>query len=392
MEEVQSEKKPRSNQHFERFKKGLRDWYGIEYEELIEKYSYCGGDGDNGQKQDKRHLNYWLMLFGLRPFPCKETECVCGVTIKENCFVVDETETNFIHMGNCCIKKFMPENKSGRTCEICQEPHKNRKYNLCNDCKTTNKKCKTCNEYFEFDNKKHELCDECYDEKIEKEQEELRRRQEEWEREREIRHKKAMNAKKGFINANQTATQVKQVRQCTQCNENYETTNMLENNCLCNACKIIKQEQINKERQEIIEENIKRNKIVGLMCHCNLTTVLRQVSKDNLNKGKLFYCCSRNREEQCDYFMWKDESLKRINKNFEEKKNEEITSNESEDNTESESNSENESDSNEELERKCDCKLTAVIREVKKDGPNKGRLFYTCPRYYDKKCGYFMWK
>ena len=33
-----------------------------------------------------------------------------------------------------------------------------------------------------------------------------------------------------------------------------------------------------------------------------------------------------------------------------------------------------------------------IIREVKKDGPNKGKCFYTCSRYYDDKCKYFVWK
>ena len=37
-----------------------------------------------------------------------------------------------IVLGNCCIKKFIPS--SGRTCEECDEPHRNRKHNICNSC------------------------------------------------------------------------------------------------------------------------------------------------------------------------------------------------------------------------------------------------------------------
>ena len=126
---MEIQKKPRSNLFLERFKRGLWNWYKLTLEELTENYKYCGGDGDNASG-DERHHNYWVTLFGNEKCPYKETECFCGQQIRENCFVVDKTKTNFVHMGNCCIKRFMPEGKSGRTCEICEEPHKNRKDNL----------------------------------------------------------------------------------------------------------------------------------------------------------------------------------------------------------------------------------------------------------------------
>jgi hypothetical protein len=357
--EIQVEKKQRSNGHLERFKNGLFDWYNITYEDLIENYVYCGGDGDNNDKRSKRHLNYWCMLFGNQKLPCKHFECVCGIRIKENCFVMDSTKTKFVHMGNCCIKRFMPENKSGRTCEICNESHRNRKYNLCNDCKTTNNKCKICNEYFEFNNKKHELCDECHEEKIKKENEELERNREMFEREiqrynKEI-HEKSIKANKGLLNPTQTATNIKQLKQCIGCNQDYETTNMIEIECLCNSCKLIKQSQIE-------EENIKKNQQVGFMCYCELRTILREVKKDGPNKGKLFYTCSNSYDEKCNYFMWKNESIRRIQ------------------------------NSEENVNVLCKCNLPAIIREVFKDGPNKGKLFYTCSKNRDEKCNYFMWK
>ena len=40
----------------------------------------------------------------------------------------------------------------------------------------------------------------------------------------------------------------------------------------------------------------------------------------------------------------------------------------------------------------CYCKLPSVSREVKKDGANKGKIFYTCSKYFDDKCKYFVWK
>ena len=40
----------------------------------------------------------------------------------------------------------------------------------------------------------------------------------------------------------------------------------------------------------------------------------------------------------------------------------------------------------------CTCGLPTILREVKKDGPNKGKTFYTCSNNYAEKCNCFMWK
>lgn len=148
-----------------------------------------------------------------------------------------------------------------------------------------------------------------------------------------------------------------------------------------------------EEDFELDEEYIKQQKKIGLMCHCGLTTVLREVKKDGPNKEKLFYTCSKSYEEKCNYFMWKDESDKKrgINVN--------IKSVQSFDEREL---CEERKESNEEHDEKyykqqqkmglmCYCKLPSVSREVKKDGPNKGKIFYTCSRYFDDKCKYFVW-
>jgi hypothetical protein len=393
---MELQQKPRSNLFLERFKKGLMNWYGFTLEELTENYKYCGGDG--GNKEKSSHYNYWVLQFGDKDFPYKEFECICGHDIVENCFMVDKTRKKFIHMGNCCIKRFMPENKSSRTCELCEEPHKNRKDNLCYDCRETYNRCVICKEYFEFDDKKHEYCDECYDKKREIERQQIQREREQRQREREERqreieenYKKNMNAKKGLMNANQTATKIKQIKQCSECNINYETYNTIEEECLCNECKQTKQIQIEEENKKIREENVKKQQRIGLMCECELRTILREVKKDGVNKGKLFYCCPQHYDDKCDYFMWKDESDRRINRNV--KSIESIEEKELIEEREENINKNNEQECK--LQQKngiiCYCKFASVLREVKKDGPNKGRLFYTCSNYTDK-CKYFVWK
>ena len=335
---MEIQKKPRSNLFLERFKRGLWNWYKLTLEELTENYKYCGGDGDNASG-DERHHNYWVTLFGNEKCPYKETECFCGQQIRENCFVVDKTKTNFVHMGNCCIKRFMPENKSGRTCEICEEPHKNRKDNLCHDCRETHKRCGTCKEYFEFDNKKHEYCDECYEKKREKECEERRREFEERQKENEKRQREF--------------------------------------------------NEIQKENEKRQREIVAERQRIGLTCDCELTTILREVKKDGANKGKLFYCCSKSYDNKCDYFMWKNESDKRINKNIEPTIEQNENCEQKENNNE---NDEEECKRQQKMGLICNCKLPSVLREVKKDGANKGRTFYTCSKYFDDKCKYFVWK
>ena len=54
-----------------------------------------------------------------------------GQYIKRNCYI--EKDNDVIVIGNCCIKRFMK--KSGRTCSVCEAPHRNIKTNYCNRCK-----------------------------------------------------------------------------------------------------------------------------------------------------------------------------------------------------------------------------------------------------------------
>jgi hypothetical protein len=159
------------------------------------------------------------------------------------------------------------------------------------------------------------------------------------------------------------------------------------------------EEEQNQEQEETPhdEEFIKQQKKIGLMCHCGLETVLREVKKDGLNKGKMFYTCCKSYDDKCNYFMWKDESDKKRGHIQKVESNEELKSDET--NEETETNEEVDEIHDEKYYKQqqklglmCYCKLPSVSREVKKDGANKGKIFYTCSRYYDDKCKYFVWK
>ena len=130
--------------HGRLFKKMVFNLYQhmLTFKEVREEFKYVGGDGMTRSLDKKRistpqqeaHMRYFKLIYGNTPYPEHTTECWCDTQIIENCYIARKTDTNQVLIwGNCCIKRFMIS--AGRTCESCQAPHKNRKYNLCNDCK-----------------------------------------------------------------------------------------------------------------------------------------------------------------------------------------------------------------------------------------------------------------
>jgi hypothetical protein len=113
---------------YKRFYDGFYLLTGKEF--IKEEWKYAGGD-------EGRHLRYWKMINKNKQFkmPSKEPSCICDVEIQKNCFILNTKNNNILVVGSCCVKKFLPKNQSGRTCEICGEPHKNRSNNRCNICR-----------------------------------------------------------------------------------------------------------------------------------------------------------------------------------------------------------------------------------------------------------------
>lgn len=105
-----------------RLLEGLKT-YNITENEL-QYFKYAGGDHGS-------HLKY-AQLIKLEK-PLHKTHCICGHPIKNNCYI--KYNDQIIVLGNCCIKRFIPKEQQGRTCEECGNPHKNRKSNLCTECK-----------------------------------------------------------------------------------------------------------------------------------------------------------------------------------------------------------------------------------------------------------------
>jgi len=156
-----------------RFLTGLKQ-YNLTYEEIVNSnWRYVGGDGGevarnlfmNGtyfqiKKEDSKynrcHLNYWILCFPNEELPDYTDRCVCDHPIIENCYISNKDDSEILVLGNCCIERFIP--LKGRTCKLCTASHKNRKVNLCNECRLLCTDCKTT-----INNKKDVKCEKCVD-------------------------------------------------------------------------------------------------------------------------------------------------------------------------------------------------------------------------------------
>ena len=113
-----------------KFIEGLAE-HGLTYEEVKQNWKYAGGDS-------RHHLNYYHLCYAHLEPPAWTDRCVCDHIIKENCYITNGTD--FLVIGNCCIKKFI--DKQTRTCDTCGQAHKNRIVNRCNLCRQG--LCDTC--------------------------------------------------------------------------------------------------------------------------------------------------------------------------------------------------------------------------------------------------------
>lgn len=126
----------------EKFFKRLKKIYKIEYEEFKKDYQYAGGDGQltnyNNYSELKGETKYATLRGITSEMMNKELktdQCLCGHIIKNHMYIQDKKDkSKIIVLGNTCIKKFKGKQ---RHCN-CGNLHKNRKNNLCNDCRKIN--------------------------------------------------------------------------------------------------------------------------------------------------------------------------------------------------------------------------------------------------------------
>ena len=106
----------------DKFINNLLTYHNITYEDVCEKYRYAGGSIGS-------HHKYWELLYNNKKRPVYCNQCVCEQSITHNCYITCDN-INFIIIGSCCINRFIPMRT--RTCEVCNEPHKNSSQNRCN--------------------------------------------------------------------------------------------------------------------------------------------------------------------------------------------------------------------------------------------------------------------
>ena len=136
--------------------------YGLTMKEVKEKYQYAGNDKDRNTNGKKTRYE---VLFGKdAKYPTHVDNCICGQRIKNNCFITTHEKDHIITLGNCCIRRFEGRVKK---CDICKKIHRNRKDNICNDCrkqKENAKICIICNKKEKFiKNIQDNKCRECMD-------------------------------------------------------------------------------------------------------------------------------------------------------------------------------------------------------------------------------------
>lgn len=119
-------KKEPSAELTQRFINGLKE-YGLTLDD-INKWKYCGSDDTDCGR------SYFLTVFKNCYFPEKEYQCVCGVKIINNHYITDGNDSILI-IGSECKDHFVPIDRRGKTCELCEVPHKNRIVNRCNNCR-----------------------------------------------------------------------------------------------------------------------------------------------------------------------------------------------------------------------------------------------------------------
>ncbi len=127
-----------------KFIKGLAE-YNLAEEEVKLNWRYCGGNYAS-------HYKYFKLTCPNDNLPTPVSQCVCHHPIKKNCYITNGEE--ILVLGNCCIKQFLP--KGGRTCELCDEPHRNSIVNRCHACRVG--RCDKCNKKC---NPKYKLCFDC---------------------------------------------------------------------------------------------------------------------------------------------------------------------------------------------------------------------------------------
>ncbi|XP_078042704.1 topoisomerase 3-alpha isoform X2 [Augochlora pura] len=126
-----------------------------------------------------------------------------------------------------------------------------------------------------------------------------------------------------------------------------------------------------------------------IVCRCHENAIQLTVKKAGPNQGRLFYKCAKPQGAGCDFFLWAADDAQEMKNNSNGNTSHMTTTNINAGPSTSSSWGQNDISGSESL--KCHCNQLAKERTVQKDGPNKGRLFYSCPKPMNESCKFFQW-
>ncbi|XP_028400889.1 DNA topoisomerase 3-alpha-like [Dendronephthya gigantea] len=117
---------------------------------------------------------------------------------------------------------------------------------------------------------------------------------------------------------------------------------------------------------------------VCVVCSCNERAGLRTVRKEGVNKGREFYTCEKR---ECSFFLWADDAPDQNENGFSQATDRMPNSRKRPFQAVNETQN----------EMLCQCRQPAVLRTVRKDGPNQNRQFYCCSKPSGQQCRFFEW-
>ncbi|KAI4457177.1 prokaryotic dna topoisomerase [Holotrichia oblita] len=122
-----------------------------------------------------------------------------------------------------------------------------------------------------------------------------------------------------------------------------------------------------------------------IMCSCNNPAVLLTVRKEGPNTGRKFYKCRNGADGGgCNFFLWAADTES-------ENPNNSGMPNPNNSRMPNPNNSRMNGTIGNHGDVRCNCRLQAQLRTVQKEGPNKGRQFYSCPKPMGEACNFFKW-
>ncbi|XP_073945480.1 DNA topoisomerase 3-alpha-like isoform X2 [Choristoneura fumiferana] len=138
----------------------------------------------------------------------------------------------------------------------------------------------------------------------------------------------------------------------------------------------------------------------NVLCGCNQPAIMLTVRKQNANFGKQFYKCPIGKENGgCDFFLWAPESqTSQPAQNFDTPPATNSWNNDPPSNNISTTRGwgitpsfSRDSFPGNDDDVMCNCGLPCKKITVHKEGPNKGRPFYGCPKEFNSRCNFFQW-